>query len=114
MRNVVTALSIDELRVIHQKTTTDENVAPMQVSAIGNTDILHEKKLAFFCSVRCPGSIIIQTYDCMKALRDAGVTVIGGFHSPMERECLNILLRGTQPAIICPARSLENMRIKPE
>lgn len=49
----------------------------------------------------------------MKLLRDAGVTVIGEFHSPMEKECLNILLRGSQPIIVCPARSLENMRIKP-
>jgi len=39
------------------------------------------------------------------------MTVISGFHSPMERECLTILLRGTQPVIICPARSINNMRI---
>ena len=114
MRNVVTTLSIDELRAIHQETTTDENVAPIQVSAIGNTDILRMKKLALFCSIKCPGSIILQTYDCMKALRAAGVTLIGGFHSPMEKECLNILLRGTQPVIICPGRSLQGMSIKPE
>jgi predicted Rossmann fold nucleotide-binding protein DprA/Smf involved in DNA uptake len=29
----------------------------------------------------------------------------------MERECLTILLRGTQPVIVCPARSINNMRI---
>ena len=85
-----------------------------EVRAIGNLDILKQKKLALFCSVRCPGNIIIQTYDCMKALRDAGITAISGFHSPVEKECLNILLRGTQPVIVCPARGLENMRIKPE
>ncbi|MFH0894247.1 MAG: hypothetical protein V2A54_07415 [Bacteroidota bacterium] len=32
----------------------------------------------------------------------------------MERECLTILLRGTQPVIICPARSINNMRINKE
>ena len=42
------------------------------------------------------------------------MTVISGFHSPMERECLTILLRGTQPVIICPARSINNMRINKE
>ena len=36
---------------------------------------------------------------------------IGGFHTPMEKECLAILLRGKQPVIICPARSLERMRL---
>ena len=32
----------------------------------------------------------------------------------MEEECLALLLRGTQPVIICPARSIENMRIPGE
>jgi predicted Rossmann fold nucleotide-binding protein DprA/Smf involved in DNA uptake len=45
------------------------------------------------------------------ALREAGVPVIGGFHSPMEKECLDLLLRGRQPVVICPARSLLHMRI---
>jgi len=34
-----------------------------------------------------------------------------GFYSPIEKECLQILLRGQQPIIICTARSIENMRI---
>ena len=38
--------------------------------------------------------------------RDAGRCVISGFHSPVEKECLQLLLRGSQPIIICPARSL--------
>ena len=42
------------------------------------------------------------------------MTVISGFHSPMERECLTILLRGAQPVIICPARNINNMRINRE
>ena len=47
-------------------------------------------------------------------MRDRGVTVIGGFHSPMERECLDLLLRGGQPVVICPARTLVGMRLPPE
>ena len=42
------------------------------------------------------------------------MTVISGFHSPMERECLTILLRGAQPVIICSAKSINNMRISKE
>ena len=49
-----------------------------------------------------------------RILRDAGVAVIGGFHSPIEKDCLDLLLRGTQPVIICPARNIENMRIGKE
>jgi len=82
---------------------------PTLIAALGNLDILQRKKLALFCSVKCPSSLILQTYDLARALRDAGVTVIGGFHSPMEKECLTLLLRGTQPVIVCPARSIDRM-----
>src|SRR2546427_6671391 len=84
------------------------------LTTLGNLDILQRQKLALFCSVKCPGNLILQTYDLACALRDAGVTVIGGFHSPMEKECLSLLLRGTQPVIICPARSIERMRLPAE
>jgi predicted Rossmann fold nucleotide-binding protein DprA/Smf involved in DNA uptake len=72
---------------------------------------LEKRLLGFFCSTRCPGAVILQTYDLARTLRDAGVPVMSGFHSPMEKECLALLLRGTQPVIVCPARSLERMRI---
>jgi len=88
--------------------------APKSFSFIGNLDILKKKTLAVFCSVKCPGNLILKTYDLAKQLREAGGTVISGFHSPMEKECLNILLRGKQPVIISPARSIEGMRIKEE
>lgn len=87
---------------------------PARVAALGNLEILGERKLALFCSVKCPGDLILKTYDAARALRDAGVTVIGGFHSPMEKECLAMLLRGRQPIIICPARGLEEMRLPAE
>ncbi|MFH0814345.1 MAG: DNA-processing protein DprA [Pseudomonadota bacterium] len=90
------------------------NDAPELIFAIGNLDILQHRKLALFCSVKCPGNIILQTYDLAQKLREEGVSVIGGFHSPMEKECLRILLRGSQPVILCPARSIERMRIRGE
>jgi len=88
--------------------------APRTIWALGNREILNNKKVGFFCSSKCPGDLIIKTYDLAKKWRDDGVTVIGGFHSPMEQECLTILLRGRQPVIICPARGIENMRLKAE
>ena len=65
--------------------------------AIGDVKILSNPLLGLLCSIRCPGRVIVQTYDLARALRDAGVSVIGGFHSPMEKECLDFLLRGKQP-----------------
>jgi predicted Rossmann fold nucleotide-binding protein DprA/Smf involved in DNA uptake len=38
-------------------------------------------------------------------------TVISGFHSPVEKECLRILLRGNGQVIICPARGIKDLRI---
>lgn len=82
-----------------------------QVAAVGNLAHLETRLLAFFCSSKCPGNLILDTYDLARELRDASVTLIGGFHSPMEKECLDLLVRGTRPIIICPARSIDRMRI---
>ena len=85
--------------------------APKQLTALGNLDLLVLPRTAIFCSTRCPGSAILTTYDQAARWRDAGRCIISGFHSPVEKECLRILLRGSQPVIICPARSLEKLRL---
>jgi predicted Rossmann fold nucleotide-binding protein DprA/Smf involved in DNA uptake len=66
---------------------------------------------AFFCSVQCPGSLILQSYDLAQAWRSEGRAVISGFHTPIEQSVLTILLRGKGPLLICPARSLSKMRL---
>ena len=83
-------------------------------AALGSTAILRSPLLALLCSIRCPGKLILETYDLARALRDAGVSVVSGFHTPMEKECLHLLLRGNQPVIVCPARSIESMRLPSE
>jgi predicted Rossmann fold nucleotide-binding protein DprA/Smf involved in DNA uptake len=84
---------------------------PTCIWAIGNLDILGRRLLGFFCSTKCSGDIILRTYDLAQVMRSASIPIIGGFHSPMEKECLDLLLRGQQPIVICPARSLQGMRI---
>jgi hypothetical protein len=71
----------------------------------------HQSALGLFCSIQCPGDVILQTYDLIRALRDACVPMIGGFHSPMEKECLTLLLRGPQPVIACPGRTIDRLRL---
>jgi predicted Rossmann fold nucleotide-binding protein DprA/Smf involved in DNA uptake len=66
-----------------------------------------------FCSIKCPGELILKLFDLAKELRDNGIGVISGFHAPMDRECFDILLRGKGPIVWCPARSIEGMRLKP-
>ena len=82
-----------------------------EVKSKGNLGLLGMPLTALFCSNRCPGDLILKTYDLARAMRDAGVPVIGGFHTPMDRECLRLLMRGTQPVVVCPARGIDNMRI---
>ena len=89
-------------------------VAPEDVRAVGSLAALERPALGLFCSARCPGGAILRALDLAHALRDAGVPVVSGFHSPVERECLRLLLRGSQPVIVCVARDMARMRIPPE
>lgn len=88
--------------------------APAALTAIGPEGLLANRKTALFCSARTPGDAILRAHDTARRMRDEGVTVISGFHSPIEKECLRILLRGKQPIIVCPARAIESMRIPTE
>ena len=87
---------------------------PSEFWAAGPSHLLSQLKVGFFCSSQCPGSIVLKTFDTITRMRDEGQVLIGGFHSVMEWECLRILLRGRQPIIWVPARSIVGMRLKPE
>ena len=47
--------------------------APARIAALGNREILGERKLAIFCPAKCPGDLILKPYDAAQALRGAGV-----------------------------------------
>ena len=66
---------------------------------------------ALFCSKEAPGDTILRAFDQAAAWRDAGHCVISGFHSPLERQCLDILLRGKQPIVMALARGLGTLRL---
>jgi len=82
--------------------------------AIGDVTVLSSCRLGLFCSIECPGELILKLFDLAKELRDREVGVISGFHAPMDKECFDILLRGKGPVVWCPARSIDGMRLKPE
>ena len=92
---------------------------PEMIWARGNTDVLpgpntslNGELWALFCSNKCPGEIILKAHDLAQKFKEKGIPTIGGYHSPIERECLRVLLRGVQPILLCPARSIENMRLE--
>ncbi|MBM4386755.1 MAG: DNA-binding protein [Deltaproteobacteria bacterium] len=84
------------------------------VSAVGDINLVENELTALLCSVKCPGNSIIRTFDLARKLRDDGAAVISGFHSPMEKECLTILLRGSQPVVWCLARRLTSKKMRKE
>lgn len=75
--------------------------------AHGNPDILTLPLDALLCSTACPGAKIVEAMDLAQTWRAENRAVISGFHTPVEKECLRIFLRGPQPIVICPARGLD-------
>lgn len=88
--------------------------AQSKIAALGNTVLLQREVLVLFCSAKCPGRLILKTYDLAQLLRRSQYVVAGGFHTSMEKECLSIVLRGPAPVVVCPARSIEKMRLPKE
>lgn len=85
--------------------------APQEIASEGNIDLLKAEKLAFLASAKAPGSVILSAHDLAARWRDEGRCVISGFHSPLEQECFQILLRGRQPIVAVLARGLAEMRL---
>lgn len=79
---------------------------PAGIYHVGNVRLLESSFTAFLCSVRCPGNLILKAYDMAHRWRAENRPVIGGFHSPVEKEVLKIMLRSTVPVCIVLARGL--------
>lgn len=67
--------------------------------------------IGLYSSYPCPPQFIMKAYDLAKVLREGKVGIIGGFQSSLEKDLLDILLRGETQVIICLARSQESYRV---
>ena len=85
--------------------------APKGIAVVGSATALSAPMTAFLCSQETPGATILKAFDQAAAWRDAGRCVISGFHSPLEKQCLDILLRGKQPIVMALARSIGALRL---
>ena len=74
---------------------------------LGNKEILKQHKVAFFCSQKCPSNLILKSYDWAIEQREKGTCVISGFHSKIEKDVLDFLLKGIQPIIMVLARNMK-------
>lgn len=84
------------------------------ISTKGNRRLLEPARTAFFASRRCPGTAIRAAMDWALAQVGERQTVISGFHSPLERSVLQLLLEAHSPAIVVLARSVESARLPRE
>jgi predicted Rossmann fold nucleotide-binding protein DprA/Smf involved in DNA uptake len=73
----------------------------------GNRTILEAHKTAFLCSRKCPSEIVIKSLDWAVEKKNNGQCVISGFHSRIEKDVFNILLKGNQPIILVLARGMK-------
>jgi hypothetical protein len=68
------------------------------------------KNVAFFCSRSCPGDVIIKAQDWANGRSPESPPVIGGFHTPVERDVLRILVRARAPVLLVLGRALASWR----
>lgn len=71
------------------------------METLGNTELLNRRKIGYFASSKIATLSVLPTLDwAMEIAKREDVAVVSGFHSKMEREVLNILLKG-YCGIIC-------------
>ncbi len=76
---------------------------------LGNREIVDCYKTAFLCSRVCPSHIILKSLDWAREQKEAGNCIISGFHTTIERDVFDILIRGEQPIILVLARGMKQM-----
>jgi predicted Rossmann fold nucleotide-binding protein DprA/Smf involved in DNA uptake len=93
------------------------DLAPRSLQLAGNSELLslvdsHQcQSVALAASVESPASVADETLQLVRELGEAGVAFVGGFHSPLERWCLDQLVVAEWPAIVCLGRTLSGFRI---
>jgi len=82
-------------------------LAEAAVKTIGNVKLLDmPEKVAFLSSRKIAPTAIMRCYEWASKVRDEARCIVGGFHSPLEKDVLKFLLRGTAPVVIVLARTL--------
>lgn len=76
-------------------------------STLGNPAILDLPLTAFLCSRTVPAEAVLRCYDWAIAQREAGICVISGFHSALEKDVFKYLIKGRQPVVMALARGMK-------
>ncbi len=73
---------------------------------IGNQSFLELPKVAFLSSRNISSGSVLKCLDWAVEQRNAGICVMSGFHSILEKDVLQLLLKGKQPVVLVLGRSL--------
>ncbi len=77
------------------------------METLGNTSLLDRRKIGYFASGTIASLSVLPTLDWAAGVaRREDVAIVSGFHSKMEREVLDFLLRGKCGIICVLARSI--------
>jgi predicted Rossmann fold nucleotide-binding protein DprA/Smf involved in DNA uptake len=95
----------------HNPPSKRTEISSTAAQILGDRELLSRRKLALVCSKKCPGDVILKTYDFARLVRGSGLAIVSGFHSPIEKDCLPILLRGSDPIMIVQAHRLSTSRL---
>ena len=78
----------------------------MNISYLGNRDLLNLPKTAFLASSTIPTDMVLKCYDWATQMAKEGKCVVSGFSSHLEKEVLHFLIKGTCPVILVLAREM--------
>lgn len=77
------------------------------METIGNNSLLDRRKIGYFASGTIASLSVLPTLDwAAEVAKREDVAIVSGFHSKMEREVLDFLLRGRCGIICVLARSI--------
>ena len=89
------------------------SIGGQSLNGTGQRSLLGEPMQAFFASRICPGSAIRAATEWAATQAKAKAVVISGFHSPLERSVLEMLLVAKSPAIVVLARDAHHATLFP-
>ena len=77
-----------------------------ELSFLGDKTLWSLPKTAFLCSDKFSAGSVLKCYDWAAEMKQQNRCVISGFHSKLEKDVFDILLRGSLPIILALASSI--------
>ncbi len=78
---------------------------------VGDSSLLEDQSVALLTSVQVPPDLVLPILDLAVELGSRGVTIAGGFQTPLERAVFDLLLKRNQRIIVVLARTLRRFRV---